>query len=164
MDPFKLLKQDHDKVKGLFREYEEAGDRAYRTKERIANTVFEELTIHEQVEEEIFYPAVRDGASKGGVEIVLEGYEEHHVVDFLIGELKAIGFKDETYDAKFKVLTENVEHHIEEEEGEMFAEARSALGDAVDEVGERMMELEKSLMTSAGKRSGKQVAGGRELR
>jgi hemerythrin-like domain-containing protein len=154
MDPFKLLKQDHDKVKGLFREYEEAGDHAYRTKERIAGRVFEELAIHEQIEEEIFYPAVRDGASQGGVEIVLEGYEEHHVVDFLIGELKAIGVKDETHDAKFKVLTENVEHHIEEEEGEMFAEARRALGDAVDEVGERMMELKKSLTSSARKRSG----------
>lgn len=154
MDPFKLLKQDHDKVKGLFREYEEAGDRAYRTKERIANTVFEELSIHEQIEEEIFYPAVRDGASKEGVEIVLEGYQEHHVVDVLIKELKATDVEDETYDAKFKVLTENVEHHIEEEEGEMFPEARRALGDTEDEVGERMMELKEKLMSATGSPSG----------
>jgi hemerythrin superfamily protein len=150
MDPFGLLKQDHDKVKGLFREYEEAGDRAYRTKERIANTVFEELSIHEQIEEEIFYPAVRDGASKEGVEIVLEGYEEHHLVDVLTEELKATNVEDESYDAKFKVLVENVEHHIEEEEGEMFPEARKALGNKADEVGDRMVELKEKLMSATG--------------
>jgi hemerythrin-like domain-containing protein len=112
--------------------------------------VFEELSIHEQIEEEIFYPAVRDGASKEGVEIVLEGYQEHHVVDVLIKELKATDVEDETYDAKFKVLTENVEHHIEEEEGEMFREARRALGDTEDEVGQRMMELKEKLTSATG--------------
>jgi hemerythrin-like domain-containing protein len=152
MDPFKLLKQDHDKVKGLFREYEEAGDRAFRTKERIAKTVFAELAIHEQIEEDVFYPAVREGASKEGLQVVLEGYEEHHVMDLLQEELKAASVEDENYDAKFNVLTENVEHHIKEEEGEMFSEARKALGNTADEVGDRMLQLKEKLM--AGSRSG----------
>ena len=146
MDPFKLLKEDHSKVKSLFREYEDAGDRAFRSKERIARLVFEELALHEQIEEEVFYPAVRGGASKQGVEIVLEGYEEHHVVDLLIDELKGMSAEDENYDAKFKVLTENVEHHIEEEEDEMFHEARKALGRTADDVGDRMLELKEQMM------------------
>jgi iron-sulfur cluster repair protein YtfE (RIC family) len=145
MDPFKLLKKDHDKVKGLFRDFEAAGDRAYKTKGDVANTLFEELAVHEQIEEEIFYPAVREGASKEGVEIVLEGYEEHHVVDVLIEELKTLTPEDETFDAKFKVLTENVEHHIQEEEEEMFPEARKALGESAEEVGERMRQLKEEL-------------------
>lgn len=116
--------------------------------------MFEELAIHEQIEEEIFYPAVREGASKEGVEIVLEGYEEHHVMDVLQEELKAASVEDENYDAKFKVLTENVEHHIEEEEGEMFAEARKALVNTADEVGERMLKLKEKLMGLTRSRSG----------
>jgi iron-sulfur cluster repair protein YtfE (RIC family) len=149
LDPFKLLKKDHDAFKAHFREYEKAGDRAYRTKEDIANTVFEELSAHERIEEEVFYPAVREGASKAGQEIVLEGYEEHHVADLLIEELKAMGVEEENYDAKFKVLVENVEHHMQEEEEEMFPEARKALADNAEEVGRRMKELKEALLAPA---------------
>jgi len=152
MDPFKLLKEDHKRVKGLFREFEGAGDEAYKTKERIAQTVFEELAVHEQIEEEIFYPAIKAKASEEGAEIVLEGYEEHHVMDVLIGVLKEMSVEEENYDAKFKVLTENIEYHIEEEVGEMFQEARKALGESAGEVGERMAELKEELTgTVAGK-------------
>src|SRR4051812_9887665 len=123
MDAFTLLKADHDKVKKMFKEYEGKGDRAHKGKLELAQTIFHELGIHEQIEEEIFYPAIREHASKEGVEIVLEGYEEHHVADVLIEELKALDIEDEHYDAKMTVLKENIEHHIEEEEGDMFKEA-----------------------------------------
>ena len=153
MDAIKLLKDDHTKVKDLFREYEAAGERAHKTKQRIAEQVFLELEVHTKIEEEIFYPAVRDKTGKEGKELVAEGFEEHHVVDLLIEELKGLDSEDEAYDAKFKVLTENVEHHIEEEEGEMLPEAREALGDDMAELGERMLRRKEELMAQLGSRS-----------
>jgi hemerythrin-like domain-containing protein len=146
MDAIKLLKDDHKKVKELFREYEELGDRAHVSKRRIAEQVFQELEVHTAIEEEIFYPAVRERADKDGKELVAEGYEEHHVVDVLIQELKGLQPEDEAFDAKFKVLTENVEHHIEEEEGEMLPDAKETLGDQLDELGDRMIRRKEELM------------------
>jgi hemerythrin-like domain-containing protein len=146
MDAIKLLKDDHKKVKSLFREYEGAGDRAYQTKARIAEQVFAELEVHSKIEEEIFYPAVQAKGSKDGKEVVLEGYEEHHVVDVLINELKALDPQDDRFDAKFKVLTENVEHHIEEEESEMLPDAAKKLGDDVDRLAEQMARRKEELM------------------
>jgi hemerythrin-like domain-containing protein len=153
MDAIKLLKDDHKKVKDLFREYEAAGDRAYQTKKRIAEQVFMELEVHSAIEEEIFYPAVREKAGKEGKELVAEGYEEHHVVETLMQELKALDPEDEAYDAKFKVLTENVEHHIEEEEQEMMPEAEDALGERVTELGEQMLRRKEALMAQMGSRA-----------
>src|SRR5688572_6880233 len=105
-----MLKDDHKKVKGLFREFESAGERAHKKKQGIAEQVFTELEIHSKLEEELFYPAAR-AQSKDLAEVVDEGIEEHHVVDVLIAELKAMEPEDERYDAKFTVLIENVEHH-----------------------------------------------------
>jgi len=153
MDAITLLKDDHKKVREMFREFEAAGDRAYKTKQRIAEQVFMELEVHSKIEEEIFYPAVREKAGKEGKELVAEGFEEHHVVDVLIGELKALDPEAEEYDAKFKVLTENVEHHIEEEEQEMMPEAKEALGEALAELGERMLRRKEELMAQMGSRA-----------
>ncbi len=146
MDAFALLKQDHNKVKKMFREYEEKGDRAFKQKQELAEKIFAELAVHETIEEEIFYPAVRENASKEGQEIVLEGYEEHHVADLIMEELKGMSTDEEDYDAKMKVLQENIEHHIEEEETAMFPEARKALGDDVAAVGEAMIARKEELM------------------
>src|SRR3954466_1469198 len=108
MDAIKMLEADHKKVKGLFREFESAGDRATKKKQTIAEQVFMELEVHSKLEEEIFYPAVKAKADQEGKELVVEGIEEHHVVDVLIEELKGLDPQDEHYDAKFTVLTENV--------------------------------------------------------
>jgi hemerythrin-like domain-containing protein len=146
MNAVRLLKDDHKKVKGLFREYEGAGERAYKTKLGIAEQVFTELEVHTKIEEEIFYPAVR---AKGGElkDVVSESLEEHHVVDVLMAELKALDPEDERYDAKFKVLTENVEHHIEEEETEMLPDAEKKLGDAdMERLGEQMAARTQQLL------------------
>src|SRR4051794_36852363 len=115
MNAVAMLKADHKKVKGIFREFESAGERAYRKKQQLAEQAFLELEVHSKLEEEIFYPAARS-SDKDLVDVVDEGLEEHHVVDVLIGELRQMQPEDERYDPKFKVLTENVEHHIEEEE------------------------------------------------
>lgn len=138
MNALTLIKGDHDRFRKLFKEYEEAGDRAFKTKLGITETLFAELNAHEIMEEEIFYPALKERASKKGVELVLEGYEEHHVADLIVEELKVLDVEDETYDAKFKVLQENIEHHMEEEEENMFPEAKKVLADEAEELGEAM--------------------------
>jgi hemerythrin superfamily protein len=143
-----MLKSDHQKVKALFRQYEAAGDRAYQKKQGIAETVFTELEIHTTLEEELFYPAMKRKTDQDGKDLVAEAVEEHHVVTTLMEELKALDPKDERYDAKFTVLMENVEHHIEEEEGEMFPEAEEVLGDRLERLSQQMQERKQQLTAS----------------
>lgn len=96
-----------------------------------------ELDVHAKIEEEIFYPAIKEARKTH--EITLEGYEEHHVIKQLLAELEELPKTDETWGAKFKVLKENVEHHVEEEEGEMFKGARAVLSaEQIEELGARM--------------------------
>lgn len=145
MDAVELLKADHKKVKELFRKFESAGDRAYKEKKEIAETVFMELDVHAKLEEEIFYPAVRAKGNKEDQEVVDESFEEHHVVDVLIAEMRKMDPKDDGYEAKFAVVMEMVEHHIEEEEGEMFPDAQKKLGNEMMALGERMMKRKEEL-------------------
>jgi hemerythrin-like domain-containing protein len=146
MNAIDLLMEDHRKVKGLFTEFEQSGERAHQTRRRIAAQVFQELETHTRLEEEIFYPAVRDQRSADAKEMIAESVEEHHVVDMLIAELKRLSPEDEQYEAKFTVLTENVKHHIEEEEGELFPKARRALGKELDRLGTEMEQRRQRLM------------------
>jgi hemerythrin-like domain-containing protein len=122
MDAIALLEADHQKVKRLLSELESTTERGIKTRTELFATIKGELTLHEVVEEEIFYPALKSHPK--AQDIVLEGYEEHHVVDLLMGELEALDVRDETWGAKAVVMKENIEHHIEEEEGEMFKQAR----------------------------------------
>jgi hemerythrin-like domain-containing protein len=137
MDAIALLEADHQKVKRLLAELESTTERGVKTRTELFATIKGELTLHEIVEEEIFYPELK--AHPKAQDIVLEGYEEHHVVDLLMGELEALDVSDETWGAKALVMKENIEHHIEEEEGEMFKQARQVF-DAVelDDLGARM--------------------------
>ena len=142
MDAISLLKADHDKVKKMLAEGDETTERAEKTRTELFDKLKTEMLIHERIEEEIFYPALK-GHPKAR-EIVLEGYEEHHVVDEIMGELEATDVTDETWGAKFSVMKENIEHHIEEEEGEMFVKARQILdADELEQLGARMMELKQ---------------------
>jgi hemerythrin superfamily protein len=143
-----MLQSDHQKVKALFRQYEAAGDRAYQKKQGIAEEVFTELEVHTTLEEELFYPAMKRKADHDGKDLVAEAVEEHHVVTTLMEELKGLDPKDERYDAKFTVLMENVEHHIKEEEEEMFPEAEEVLGERLDRLGTQMQERKQQLTAS----------------
>ncbi|HEX5828675.1 MAG TPA: hemerythrin domain-containing protein [Candidatus Limnocylindrales bacterium] len=137
MDAIALLKADHDKVKKLLAELDETTDRAVKTRGELFATIKGELTVHEIIEEEIFYPELK--AHPKAKEIVLEGYEEHHVVDEIMSELEETPVDDETWGAKASVMKENIEHHIEEEEGEMFKTAREVFEKAeLEELGARM--------------------------
>lgn len=125
MDAIALLEADHRKVEKLLNQLDETTERAVKTRENLFSTLRSELVAHEMVEEEIFYPALKEHPRAR--DIVLEGYEEHHVVDEILAELAAVSFDDETWSAKFSVMKENLEHHIEEEEGDMFKKARQVL-------------------------------------
>ncbi|HEY1266923.1 MAG TPA: hemerythrin domain-containing protein [Candidatus Binatia bacterium] len=139
-DAVALLEQDHKKVKALFKEFEDAEDG--RTKKRIVTTTIRELIVHATVEEEIFYPAIRGAVEEDKVD---EAEEEHHVMELLIGELQKMKPSDERYDAKFTVLAESVKHHMEEEESEVFPEAKDKIdGRALGAtMAERKAELEQ---------------------
>ena len=142
MDALALLKADHDKVKKMLADGEKTTERGEKTRTELFTTLKAELMLHERIEEEIFYPALKEHPK--AKDIVLEAYEEHHVVDDIMGELEATDVTDETWAAKFKVMKENIEHHIEEEEGEMFKQARQVFEtDELQQLGERMAELKK---------------------
>ncbi len=126
MDAITLLREDHTTVRDLFQKFEKAGDRAYKTKRRLVDRIIEELAVHSAIEEQLFYPAVRE-AVEGAQEDVLESLEEHHVVKWTLSELEKMDPEDERFDAKVAVLIESVRHHMEEEEGEMFPKVRAAV-------------------------------------
>lgn len=128
MDGIVLLKEDHKKVKKLFREFEKTHKKASTAEKRaLVDQILHELTTHAFIEETIFYPAARAEVPETD-EHVLESVEEHHVVAWLCSELKNLDPGHETFDAKVTVLIENVEHHAKEEEEEWFPKVREALG------------------------------------
>ena len=137
MDALRLLTDDHDKMRKLLDELETTTERGVKTREELFSKIKGELTIHEIIEEEIFYPALKEHPK--AKDIVLEGYEEHHVVDTVMAELEDLPVDDESWGAKAKVMKENVEHHMEEEEGEMFKQARTVFDRReLEMLGERM--------------------------
>ena len=142
MDALSLLRADHDKVKKLLAEGEKTTERGEKTRTELFETLKAEMMLHERIEEEIFYPALKEHPK--AKDIVLEGYEEHHVVDEIMGELEATPVTDERWGAKFTVMKENIEHHIEEEEGDMFKQARQVFDDEeLEDLGRRMQELKQ---------------------
>jgi hypothetical protein len=148
MNATDLLRQDHGKVKKLMEEIDSTTERGVKTRNELFTRFKQEMTIHERIEEEIFYPRLTEQAKTK--DIALEGYEEHHVVDMVMAELDDVPYDDERWGAKFTVMKENVEHHIEEEEGEMFKLARQALdSDELAELGERMESMKKDLQVTA---------------
>jgi hemerythrin superfamily protein len=149
MDALTLLEQDHQKVKKLMGEIEKTTQRGMKTREQLFNKLVTELTIHEKIEEQIFYPAVKERATSSQLEeLVTESYEEHHFVDMVKGEIENTPFDSEEWAAKFKVMMENIEHHaFEEEEGKMFPKVRRAFKkDELEDLGTRMEELKDELM------------------
>jgi len=138
MDPTKLLKKQHREVEALFKRIgktEEAFERR-----RLMDEISAKLTMHTKLEEEIFYPAVREVPTKKAEEMVLEAYEEHHVVKLVLAELPRVDPEDERFEAKMTVLKEMVEHHVEEEEDEMFKLADKIDEDELEALGERLTE------------------------
>ena len=148
MDAFTLLKKDHEKVAGLLEKIDKTTERGVKTREELFTQLKTELDVHARIEETIFYPALEEYEVTR--DITLEAFEEHRVVKQFLAELESLDKSDETWTAKFTVLKENVEHHVEEEEGEMFKKARKALSkEQIDELGARLEEAKSSEMKKA---------------
>ena len=147
-DAVAILKADHRKVEGLFEKFEKA--KSDSVKKSLVQEICTELSIHTAIEEEIFYPAVKKARSEHVKDEVREAYEEHKQIKSLLAQVSSITSADEAYDMKIKVLKEDVEHHVEEEEGEMFPDAKRLLGETrLVEMGSqlaaRKQELENKL-------------------
>ena len=141
MNALTLLKDDHDRVKKLLEEGDKTTERGEKTRTELFARLKEILTAHEAMEEEVLYPALK--AHPKAKDLTLEAYEEHHVVDMVLEELEATPVTDEQWGAKFTVAKENIEHHIEEEEGEMFKTCRSVFtSEELDDMGRRMAEIQ----------------------
>jgi len=142
-DAIAVLKQDHETVRGLLGQLENASG---ARREKLLAKVEQELKVHTQIEEEIFYPAYREAAKKKeDQKLYYEALEEHHVVDLVMPEVSE-GQNAEELKAKAKVLKDLVEHHADEEEKEMFPRARKALDrDELKELGERLLQRRDEL-------------------
>ncbi len=144
MDAITLLKNDHKTVEKLFKTFEKASDRAKQTKAKTVRQIIEELSVHASIEEQVFYPAIRTDVPDTEDE-VLESLEEHHIVKWVLSELEDMGPDDERFDAKVTVLIENVRHHVEEEESELFPTVRKALGrKRLGEIGDALEGAKKT--------------------
>jgi len=150
MDAFSLLKADHRKVEQLFAQLESANG---KQKLQVFEQIRTELELHTHIEEKIFYPALEEPEETH--DLTLEAYEEHDVVKKLLKELGRAKTANDEWEAQAKVLQENVEHHVEEEENELFPKAESALGEEEIEALGEQMEAEKARKQrgSASKRS-----------
>jgi hemerythrin-like domain-containing protein len=139
-DAITLLESDHRRMEDLLARGEETTDRARQGRREVLDALTTELAVHELLEEQVLYPALK--AHPEAKDIVLEGFQEHHVADLIVKELHETATDDEQWGAKFKVLKESIEHHIQEEEGEMFHTARTVLSqDELDAMGAKMAEM-----------------------
>lgn len=145
LDAVALLKADHRKVEALFAQFEAA--KGAGKKQALAQQICMELTIHTRIEEDVFYPACEGKVEE---DLMKEAYVEHDAAKVLIAEIEAGGPDDDFYDAKVKVLSEEIEHHVEEEEKRvegMFSQARKA-GLDMGALGARMAEEKRQLLAS----------------
>jgi hemerythrin-like domain-containing protein len=137
MNAFTLLKADHQKVAGILEKIEATTERGVKTREDLFTQLKSELDLHAHIEETILYPALEKADETR--DITLEAYEEHRLVKQLLGELESMDKGAEQWTARFTVLKENIEHHVEEEEGEMFKKARKVLSEEeAEDLGARL--------------------------
>lgn len=140
-----MLKADHQRVHSLFEDYETAGG---EDKTAIANKIMKELEIHAAIEEEIFYPAFREKSGEQGRDMVTEALEEHQSVKTALKQLKAMDSDNEDFESTFFDMMHDVEHHVGEEEGEMFPLAEEVLGNRLEELGAEMQKRKHDLLES----------------
>ena len=142
-----MLRADHREVERLFKQFEKTGPKAHVTRRQIVDRIIGELSVHAAIEEQVFYPAVRE-AVPSSEDVVLESLEEHHIVKWTLNELEGMDPEHERFIAKATVLVESVRHHVEEEEDELFPKVREALTrKQLAELGEAMATAKESAPT-----------------
>src|SRR3954454_15939368 len=141
MNAITLLEEDHQRIKRMLAEGEATTERAEKTRTELFERLKATMVAHESMEEQILYPALK--ANPKSKDLALEAYEEHHVVDLVFEELEMTPVTDDKWDAKFTVAKENIEHHIEEEETEMFKACRQIFSaDELEQMGAQMAEIQ----------------------
>jgi hemerythrin-like domain-containing protein len=145
-DAIALLTADHREVSEMFKQFEELSDRAKASKQKLVEKICKSLIAHTQIEEEIFYPAVREDV-KDSDDMVDEAVVEHQAAKDLIQQLQEMDPDEDLYDAKVKVLGEEIEHHVKEEEEEMFKEARKSGIDLLA-LGQEMAQRKQEILST----------------
>lgn len=155
MNAIDLLKQDHETVKALLEQLQDTSERAVQTRKKLVSKIEQELQIHTALEERIFYPAFREAGKKEETVMTSEAKEEHRAVDSLVlPDIKETSPSALEFAGRVKVLKELLEHHIEEEESDMFPQASKLLGKRrLEELGEQMQSLRKTLESESKKRA-----------
>jgi hemerythrin-like domain-containing protein len=165
-----MLESDHKLVKKLLKQLSKTEEDSVEERQELLEQIEAELKVHTQIEEEIFYPEFREAAGEKDTHLYFEAVEEHRLVDIVLPELKETDPASAEFSARAKVLMDLVEHHIEEEEEQMFPKAKRVIGTSgLRELGERLMERKEELqgdLTETGEtsRSGRSMAGGRRRR
>lgn len=147
MDAITLLVKDHQTVEKLFEKFEQTGPRAMKARKSLADRMVRELSVHASIEEQVLYPAIRESLPEVEDD-VLEALEEHHVAKWVLSEIDGMKPEHERFQAKVTVLMENVRHHVEEEEEELFPKVRKALSaEQLEQIGEALAEAKKMAPT-----------------
>jgi len=144
IDPIQMLLDDHQKVRTLHQQYQQARDD--RQKLEVAREILAELDAHSKIEEELFYPTVERKGTAKLKQIVFHGEGEHATIDAMVVELKSMDSFSPEFDTLFTELMRDVEHHVQEEEGEMLPQARGVLGDEADQLGRQMQRLKQQAL------------------
>ncbi len=144
MNAIDLLERQHREVEELFERFESAGEGAHKTRERLCREISDQLAVHSEIEEKLFYPEAKQENTE---DLLRESVEEHLSVKRLIAEIIEGGTDDEQFRARMKVLKDQVEHHVEEEEGELFPKVRKACSkEELEDLGERMSSMARKLL------------------
>ena len=147
-DAIALLVADHREVSEMFKQFEDLSDRAKASKQKLVEKICNSLIAHTQIEEEIFYPAIREQKQiKDADDMVDEAIVEHQAAKDLISQLQEADPEDDLYDAKVKVLGEEIEHHVKEEEEEMFKEAKKSGLDLMA-LGQEMAQRKQEILST----------------
>jgi hemerythrin superfamily protein len=150
--PIEMLKSDHRRVEGLFNDFDQTDTEDYESKQSIAEDVCEDLKVHAQVEEEVFYPEV-EGVSDEGKEMIKDSRREHQEIKDLITQLESMNPEDDEYEEKFKSLEDVTKHHVQEEESKVFPFAEENLADKMG------MGMTAKMMAMKGKEMGEEKLG-----
>ncbi|MCU1290335.1 MAG: hemerythrin [Acidobacteria bacterium] len=152
MNAIELLKSDHDKVERLFQKVK--ADTEGEHHKELFQQIKQELEVHTHIEEKIFYPRLKQESELE--DIVLEGIEEHHQAKIFLRELDGLSDDSEKFEPKLKVLMEDITHHVQEEEGEMFPDVEKILGSAeLEKLGAEMEKEKQNFMKSQTASAGK---------
>ena len=146
MNALELLKEDHDRVDKLFQKVEATEEKEHMD---LFEQIRAELEVHTQIEESVFYPQIKEKGDEELKKLVAEGVEEHRQAKMFLRELDALQSEGERFEAKLKVLMEDIKHHVQEEEGEMFPMIKEQFDESsLQELGKQLEEAKRSLQKS----------------